>query len=545
MDKKLIIFCIFALLTKAESYSKNETVIISSANPIEFWVANSERVLNGDFSINSDDFFSYGDSTAPAGTWSYSSPSWSIVLASNVTEPYLVRNFKSKQDYYRVTAKINLGGGGSDTDRFSVYLKGLDSNNTEVFSKKVIDYYIQGGKDFYINEVYLLPSGITKFGLNAIMELKNAGSSITCTAYYLYLDKLNLEAYNTKLVDSIYPVDFFQPFECDDVIKTQTKDATKIGDAIILRLIDQTTSYDIAGTTIGTDDYDFTFTPRNKGICNDVITANIVDTYAVQLGSLSMTRTTNGTTTTSSIFIGPVNIVRVKLHFFIALTIVAGTPNMQATLNLKYRGTIVYSTSLNRNTNGSQTVDIYIDSTNFGTSGFDEFYIVLTTGGGGTYNAQTAATIYKDNEYLAKSDCLEILEDQENTTLIQYSNYSDTSDLFFENISPAEVFYSRIPAIFFEENFPQEQEDLELSDDTIVTLWSKIEGKKLLDIGYVPFYMHKKIQLILMMDSITIEDIDYRLRDAYQITPSSSKRSALRKANVLLSQKDFIDRNLL
>lgn len=146
----------------------------------------------------------------------------------------------------------------------------------------------------------------------------------------------------------------------------------------------------------------------------------------------------------------------------------------------------------------------------------------------------------------AFSDSVVISDDNSDcTSLIKFSNSSDFAGLVFQNASPNEIFNLRIPAVFFDENYPQEQEDLELSDDTIITLWSKIEGKKTMDIGFMPFYMHKKVQIILMMDNVSIDGIAYRLRDPYQITPPASKRSALRRASVVLSEKDFINRNLL
>lgn len=147
---------------------------------------------------------------------------------------------------------------------------------------------------------------------------------------------------------------------------------------------------------------------------------------------------------------------------------------------------------------------------------------------------------------LAVSDCVEITNNQDFTCtkLITYSNSSDIAGLQFTSTSPSTVYYLRIPAVFFEEQYPQEQEDLELSTYEIVTLWSKMEGKKLLDIGFMPFYMHKKVQLILMMDNVTIDGIEYRKRDEYQIA-QGAKKFPLKRAQVLLSEKDFIIRNLL
>jgi hypothetical protein len=162
--------------------------------------------------------------------------------------------------------------------------------------------------------------------------------------------------------------------------------------------------------------------------------------------------------------------------------------------------------------------------------------------------SQPIQVIYvSDSAVLAFSDCVEITDNQDFicTKLISYSNSTDIAGLGFPSWSPPAIYYLRIPAVFFEEQYPQEQEDLELSTDEIITLWSKMEAKKLLDIGFMPFYMHKKVQLILMMDYISIDGIEYRKRDPYTISEGGSKRHALRRAQVLLSEKDFITRNLL
>lgn len=202
-------------------------------------------------------------------------------------------------------------------------------------------------------------------------------------------------------------------------------------------------------------------------------------------------------------------------------------------------------------TDGANNLSIYKDdgslwqTISFTQTGFDHHQYLIITDWAAVLNRKLIFKIVNGST-LAQSDCVEVTSNDDFicTKLITYSNSTDFAGLGFPSSSPSFTYYIRIPAVFFEEQYPQEQEDLELSTDEIITLWSKIEGKKLLDIGYMPFYMHKKLQLILMMDSVSIDGVDYRLRDPYQIT-SSSKRSALRKAQVLLSEKDFINRNLL
>lgn len=208
-------------------------------------------------------------------------------------------------------------------------------------------------------------------------------------------------------------------------------------------------------------------------------------------------------------------------------------------------------------TDAANTLKVYKDdgslwnTFNFASTGSDHHQYLLIIGANGDWNTvldrRLIFKIYSGATLLAFSDCVEITsnDDFTCTKLISYSNSSDFGGINFPDFSPPATFYIRIPAVFFDEQYPQEQEDLELSSDEIITLWSKIEGKKLLDIGYMPFYMHLKLQMILMMDSVSIDGIYWRMRDPYQITPPSSKRSALRRAQVILSDRDFIDRNLL
>jgi hypothetical protein len=206
-------------------------------------------------------------------------------------------------------------------------------------------------------------------------------------------------------------------------------------------------------------------------------------------------------------------------------------------------------------TDGTNSLKIYKDdgslfsTLSFTSTGFNHHQsLIINSGSFTSLNGRRLIfKITSGASILAFSDCIEITDNNDFTCtkLISYSNSSDFAGLGFPTSSPSFTYNIRIPAIFFDEQFPQEQEDLELSTDEIITLWSKIEGKKLLDVGFMPFYMHLKVQMALMMDSVSIDGISWRMRDPYQITAPSSKRSALRKAQVLLSDKDFIDRNLL
>lgn len=143
-----------------------------------------------------------------------------------------------------------------------------------------------------------------------------------------------------------------------------------------------------------------------------------------------------------------------------------------------------------------------------------------------------------------KSDCLDIRTEHECTELIDYSNNKNFAGLVYEGISPGPTFSLRLPAVFFHESFPQEEEVNPLSNDTWLQSYSMITRKKNLDLGYMPYYMHQKTQLVLMHDNIEIREEQWTRRDPYNIE-EAHKRYPKPKANVLLTDKNFIQRNLI
>lgn len=145
---------------------------------------------------------------------------------------------------------------------------------------------------------------------------------------------------------------------------------------------------------------------------------------------------------------------------------------------------------------------------------------------------------------VAKSDCVLMKESHLCTKEITYTNASNFAGIVYDNISPEVGFTALIPAIFFEEENPSEREDHELSNGEIVRLYNKLEKKKRLDIGFVPFYMHEKIQLILMHDTIEIDGSEWIQRDEYE-KKESNRTFPLRRASVFLHDKDSITENQL
>ena len=143
---------------------------------------------------------------------------------------------------------------------------------------------------------------------------------------------------------------------------------------------------------------------------------------------------------------------------------------------------------------------------------------------------------------VAKSDCINITESG-CTKLIEYSNASNFDGIEYPTVSPYTKFYIRIPATFYEEENPQEEEDLELSNGVIVTLRQSIQEKSLLETGYMPNYMHKKLQKVLMHETIIMDGDQWKRRDPYETNPI--KKYNLKRGSVQLTKYNSVLKNTI
>ncbi len=148
-----------------------------------------------------------------------------------------------------------------------------------------------------------------------------------------------------------------------------------------------------------------------------------------------------------------------------------------------------------------------------------------------------------DDDILAQSDCIDLRTEHPCTKLITYTNSVDFDGIVYETGSPVPYFYLRVPAMFYQEDNPQTEEDMELANGEIVTTIQKLQKKRVFEIDYVPNYMHKKIQKVLMHESVTIDGTQWKKRDAYESEPV--KKYNLKTASVLLTKYDSIIRNLI
>lgn len=144
--------------------------------------------------------------------------------------------------------------------------------------------------------------------------------------------------------------------------------------------------------------------------------------------------------------------------------------------------------------------------------------------------------------FVKKTDCLDVRRVHHCTKLIEYTNSDDFDGIIYD-VSPQPTFYLRVPAQLLEDENPQTQEDLELSDGTIVTVRQTIQEKSIFKLGFMPPYMHTKVQKILMHDTVIIDDQQWKRRDAYEAPRIEDY--PLKKGEVLLTKYNSVLKNTI
>jgi len=143
---------------------------------------------------------------------------------------------------------------------------------------------------------------------------------------------------------------------------------------------------------------------------------------------------------------------------------------------------------------------------------------------------------------LYKSDCLDIATVQKCTTLIEYSNNRNFAGLVYTGVSPEQTFNIRVPAIFFHEQFPEEDEAMELTTGIQKTSGT-MKVQRLFETDYMPYYMHKKLKLIFKHQFITIDNASWLKEEPYDVQ-EGDRRWPVKKAKCFLTE-NYIQRAVL
>lgn len=139
---------------------------------------------------------------------------------------------------------------------------------------------------------------------------------------------------------------------------------------------------------------------------------------------------------------------------------------------------------------------------------------------------------------VAKSDCLDIKQAHACTNVIEYFNNLNLDGLIYEDISPVTTFRIRVPSIFFHEKFVEEDNVIKLTSSVVKTS-SSIEAQRLFETDYIPYYMHRKLQLIFKHQDISIDNRNWVKREAYEIQ-EGERRWPLKKAKCYLNEDNYL-----
>lgn len=144
-------------------------------------------------------------------------------------------------------------------------------------------------------------------------------------------------------------------------------------------------------------------------------------------------------------------------------------------------------------------------------------------------------------DFIGHSDGHHITASTPNTILIEYYNHLNVFGLYYSELEPK--FQIRIPAIFFHQRFPEEDEVMELTSE-LVTLNGSMRRQRLLDTDYMPYYMHEKIKLILKHQYVSIYNKLWTKQESYDIQ-DGNRMFPEKKAKCWLSDKEFMQRSVL
>lgn len=140
---------------------------------------------------------------------------------------------------------------------------------------------------------------------------------------------------------------------------------------------------------------------------------------------------------------------------------------------------------------------------------------------------------------LAESDCF--LIDEDDTVLIQYGDKNTYAEIDYTG-NP--IFSIRLEGRFVKERTPEENESDQTSDGAVEKLSSTLKDQKLLEIEYMPPYIHKLMKRVLNHNTVYI-DGEYWVKEENYETRDISKTQPLQPATCWLTQKeDGYDTNI-
>lgn len=362
------------------------------------------------------------------------------------------------------------------------------------------------------------------------------------------------QSFNKKEICGIYSRKYCQPWNCDDEIINQGYDP--LGGEYEIKLIDY------LGGIIAQFPFERT----------DLLSGELFPNLDEFVNEESGTSWTTGTQPSVSINIGSSKRLSRSISLTTGLYEITSSATVPAGdlglfLSFYYQGAQVSSSNIS---NGSNTQTVSIDGT------VDQvFFTVIDFEGGADFVQILSVSMIKvspvyQNSFLPEdynicdeefsieivkiegetetvewySDGQSVKTSHECSNLIEYSNNRNYAGLIYTDTSPSPSFKIRVRSIFFHEEFPQEDFVMELTSGIEKTS-GVITAQRRFDVDRVPYYMHKKLILIFEHQSILINGAYWTKQERYEMIENQKQTFPMKKGQVLLTMRDFVQRSVL
>lgn len=372
--------------------------------------------------------------------------------------------------------------------------------------------------------------------------------------------------YNEHEAPGVHHKCYCAPWECDDQIKIQfTDDASQTFSLLVYDNMEQLLSVqDFDEIAVGVYEMTLILNEDSPDLCDQLIQLQIrrnagqqgvtlpsLSTWANDggsgdpwtTGSSPSIATTLGGTSSEILFVDFAFIAGVTYSITVTFTNTAGTAGLFTVRALDGSNVTQFSESTSGASSGVNVANVLTFTATASTTRIGISLTFSIANQTTTINSVTATRSIGTSEIVAKTDCLDIKQQHENSILLTYSNTRNFAGLIYENTSPETEFTIRIPAIFFHQRFPEEDEVMELST-SLATLNGVVRKQRLLDIDYIPYYFHEKLKLILKHQTLSVFSRRWVKQEAYEIL-EGDRRWPVKKAKCWLSEKDFVHRNIL
>jgi hypothetical protein len=183
-----------------------------------------------------------------------------------------------------------------------------------------------------------------------------------------------------------------------------------------------------------------------------------------------------------------------------------------------------------------------------GSPDFNSIVLEASSASGGTklFTVVYVAIFIGDRIVMAFTDPILVSTTPQPSQLIQYRSSKNNASIVYTANTP--YFNFRVPGRFYNFRNKTEVEAEELSDSVVINTASSLSKQRMLTVGDLPEYMHTKIQLILahaIAGSVLIKGYEWIMEETYELIERKAPEYPLKAANIYLTRRNYVSRNVM